>query len=452
MTPSNHPHIDPQSVDPHRADREGWRQAVGRAASAISALSGGAPHDNADLEHRFAAAAWSSIAEPGDLDAGELVATLGIVGAARVVLSQPSVERVRAALREVGDDGALATEPDRLSRAMARWAPRARLERVVGAVQTGLRTGARMIVSGDDDWPSGCDDLGPAAPHVLWVRGDRGTAVIGDATQRAARLGAIGAVAIVGSRAATPYGERVAIDLADGLVGHGSVIISGGAYGIDVAAHRAALANDAPTIAVLAGGADRLYPAGNAEVLRRIMTRGGAVVSELPCGQAPTRWRFLRRNRLIAAMSAATIVVEAGRRSGALNTAGHAAQLGRPLGAVPGPITSVTSAGCHRLVRDYDAVLVTSVDEAIELVRGFGPGPGDHPELDVFGDAAGGGDRLDGDVLRCFDALSVREWQTPGHVAARAGLGESAVRGALAALQMAGRAAERAGAWRRVSQ
>ena len=165
---------------------------------------------------------------------------------------------------------------------------------------------------------------GRRAPLALWIRGD---------ARHFGRLDR--SVALVGARAATGYGEHVAMESAAGLSDRGFVIVSGGAYGIDAAAHRAALASEGVTVAFLAGGVDRLYPAGNSELLRRIASEG-VLVAELPPGSAPTRWRFLMRNRLIAAAASATVVVEAGRRSGSLNTAGHAAQMGRPLGAVPG--------------------------------------------------------------------------------------------------------------------
>ncbi|MDF2576486.1 MAG: dprA, partial [Agromyces sp.] len=164
-------------------------------------------------------------------------------------------------------------------------------------------------------------------------------------------------IALVGARAATGYGEHVTMEASAGLVDRGFAIVSGGAYGIDGMAHRAALASRGVTVAFLAGGVDRFYPLGHEALLARIADTG-AVVSELPCGSAPTKWRFLQRNRLIAAAADATVVLEAGMRSGSLNTAGHAAALGRPLGAVPGPVTSPASAGCHRLLREFDAVCV----------------------------------------------------------------------------------------------
>ena len=163
---------------------------------------------------------------------------------------------------------------------------------------------------------------------------------------------------ITGARASTGYGEHVASELASDMSDGDKIVVSGGAYGIDNAAHRAVLAAGGDTIAVLASGADRSYPQGQKDLLDRV--RGvGLVVSELPPGTAPTKWRFLARNRLLAALSSATVVVEAGYRSGSLNVAGHADSLGRAVGAVPGPVTSVTSAGTHRLIRDGIAKIVT---------------------------------------------------------------------------------------------
>jgi len=156
------------------------------------------------------------------------------------------------------------------------------------------------------------------------------------------------------------------MEITAGLVERGHTIVSGAAYGIDGMAHRAALASAGRTVAYLAGGVDRFYPSGHDALLTRIVETG-AVVSELPCGSAPTKWRFLMRNRLIAASTKATLVVEAGWRSGSLNIAGRAVALGRPLGAVPGPVTSAASAGCHRLVRECGAIVVTNADEAAEL-------------------------------------------------------------------------------------
>ena len=157
------------------------------------------------------------------------------------------------------------------------------------------------------------------------------------------------------------------MDWAAELAASGVTIVSGAAYGIDGMAHRAALNAGGVTVAMLAGGVDRAYPAGHTELLARIAAHG-VVASEVPCGSAPTKWRFLQRNRSISALAQATVVVEAGWRSGSLNTAGHAAALGRPLGAVPGPITSTTSTGCHLLIQAGIARLITSADDLAPTV------------------------------------------------------------------------------------
>jgi DNA processing protein len=242
-------------------------------------------------------------------------------------------------------------------------------------------------------------------------------------------------VAIVGARASSGYGEHVAAEISGDLAATGAVIVSGGAYGIDGAAHRAALGVQGATVAFLAGGVDRAYPAGHQQLLRQIVNQG-AVVSELPCGAAPTKWRFLARNRLIAALGHATVVVEAGWRSGSLNTAGHAAALGRPLGAVPGPVTSATSAGCHRLLREYDALCVTSAAEVRELC-------GVSEAASVAQEAA------DPERIRLLDAMSARSRASVQELARRSGLAPDRVRALLGILQLEEEADHDDGGWRR---
>lgn len=178
-----------------------------------------------------------------------------------------------------------------------------------------------------------------------------------------------GEVAIVGARAATSYGEHVASELAGELADGGLSIVSGGAYGIDGAAHRGAIASQpGGTVAILVGGLDRPYPAGNAHLFERIVSGGGALVSELPPGSTPTRWRFMQRNRILAALAGATVVVEAGARSGSLDIAARAHAFGRSVGVVPGPITSAVSTGCHRLLRERMAAVVTNAEEVRQLL------------------------------------------------------------------------------------
>lgn len=285
----------------------------------------------------LARAIWTLIAEPQDEETGRLIE---LAGAERAL-----------ALTFGSDDHyegiALGTIRDRAL-------PRANASSLQRILQSSARFGVQLITPGHPAWPARLKDLGPRGPFALWVRGN------------SELLGAENQIAIVGARAATGYGEHVTMDIAAGLVNRGCTIVSGAAYGIDGMAHRAALASSGKTIAYLAGGVDRFYPSGHDALLTRI-TEEGAVVSELPVSSAPTKWRFLARNRLIAASTRATVVVEAGFRSGSLNTAAHAIALGRPVGAVPGPVTSAASAGCHRLLREFGAKLITDATDASEL-------------------------------------------------------------------------------------
>ncbi|WP_413319476.1 DNA-processing protein DprA [Agrococcus sp. 1P02AA] len=230
--------------------------------------------------------------------------------------------------------------------------------------------------------------------------------------------------------------------LASGLVDRGFAVVSGGAYGIDGTAHRATMAAGGITVAVLAGGLDRFYPAGHDELLRRIEATA-CVIAEAPSGIPPTRWRFLARNRLIAALASVTVVVEAGQRSGSINTAGHAAALGRPLGAVPGPVTSGASTGCHRLLREYDAVVVERAEHVVELVEG----------ARIEGAGVGGGalDAVHAEELRVLDALSTRAARGVDELAVRTGMAPRDVTAALALLELAGRAVERSSGWVRAA-
>lgn len=218
---------------------------------------------------------------------------------------------------------------------------------------------SRVIVPGDDEWPDALDEL-ERPPHCLWLRG---SGRLDELTERG--------VAVVGARGATAYGEHVASEIGFGLTAARAVVVSGAAYGIDGAAHRGALAAEGPTVAALACGIDRAYPLVHSQLLVDIAD-GGVVLTEAPPGTAPLRSRFLARNRMIAALSRGTVVVEAGLRSGSLNTARWAGELHRPVMAVPGPVTSASSAGAHELLRETDAVLVTGADDVLEQVGRMG--------------------------------------------------------------------------------
>jgi DNA processing protein len=382
--------------------------------------------DRDELERRFALAAWSGIVEPGDGTAGVVIATLGAPTALRIMLEHPAARDLTERLRERGAE----VRASVVEQAIERWMPRVASAAAVHAVRQAARAGARLLAPGDELWPAGVDDLGVHAPLVLWYRG----------TERAVRsLGE--SFALVGARAATGYGEHVTMEASAGLVDRGYAIVSGAAYGIDGMAHRAAIASHGQTVAFLAGGVDRFYPSGHDALLTR-MSECGAVISELPCGSPPTKWRFLQRNRLIAAASLATIVLEAGRRSGSLNTASHASTLGRPLGAVPGPVTSAASAGCHRLIREHGAVCVTNADEMAELA------PLDaSPALFSDPESPGAPGAATSDETRLFDALSPRSPRHATDIAARSGLSVDTVRSLLGALELDGRTAERERGW-----
>ena len=302
------------------------------------------------------------------------------------------------------------------------------------------RMDGRLITPDDDEWPllqfrafSGgdvCKRRNGHVPLVLWASGPLR---LDESSGRAA--------AIVGTRAATAYGEHVAAQLAAGLVERGVTVISGGAYGIDGAAHRAALACEGSTIAIVAGGIDNPYPSGHSALFYRIRQEG-LLVSEYPPGVAPGRLRFLTRNRLVAALSGASVVVEAGLRSGAANTASWARLLGRPVGAVPGPVTSAASAGCHVLLRDRDTVLIDRADQIVELVGRIGELASEqpHPVSPLDG--------LTPIEKQVYDALPGRGTHTVDEIAVLAALPSQQVLGPLTMLEMAGLVTSIDGCWR----
>lgn len=370
-------------------------------------------HERAD--RLFAHIVWSRISEPGDGMAGTLLAAVGASRALQLLEHTPSPKTLVATLADAGTEVGTRAAED----ALARWVPRLDRETSEKDISHAHRNGLRVLLPGDHCWPTGFTDLGLHAPIILWLRGD-------PTHLRAPSL------SVVGARAVTGYGTQVTTELVHGLVTAGLTIVSGAAYGVDAAAHRTALAAEAPTIAVLAGGVDRPYPRAHESLLNRISV-SGTVCTEMVPGSAPTKWRFLQRNRLIAALSHATLVTEAGVNSGSLNTAGHAAQLGRSIGAVPGPVTSAASAGCHKLIREYDATLITSVRDARELA-------GVNDELDFFGGAVPGAlERESSEHRRVCDALPLRGTRELADIARRAGLAPELTRGVLVELELLGR-------------
>ncbi len=354
--------------------------------------------------------AWAylaRVAEPPAAPVIDMIAALGVSEAAAAVRR-----------RKV---------PDEHREVLAITASRADTDQAQADLDTAERIGARLVTPADDEWPAwSLMALGQAdtaarggVPLALWVRGP-------------ARLDDIAAacVALVGSRAASSYGEHVTATVASGLCDNGFAVLSGGAFGIDGAAHRAALGSGGTTAAVMACGIDRDYPAAHAQLLREI-ARVGAVISEYPPGTTAAKHRFLTRNRLVAALGGATVVVEAGRRSGAANTAAWARKLGRPLGAVPGPVTSATSVGCHQMIADQLATLVVDAAAVIRLVRPDGEGV-------MTGGRARATDALSAEQKWVHDALPARGAVTIGEIAFSAGLELPAVRTALARLEVTG--------------
>jgi DNA processing protein len=289
--------------------------------------------------------------------------------------------------------------PETLLAATRRAVAAADPERDLAAIAA---LGGRLVCPGDAEWPESVDDLGGRRPLALWVRGP---VPLRDTTLRS--------VALVGSRAATPYGNHVAAELAVELGDRGWPTVSGGAYGIDAAAHRGSLAAGVATVAVLACGVDVSYPSGNRRLFDEIAGRG-LLVSEWPPGASPTRLRFLWRNRVIAALARGTVVVEMGHRSGARRTCTEAAALGRYVMAVPGPVTSAVSVGCHALLRAREAECVTSAREVLELVAPMGEDVPPEPES-----AASARDRVSNEAQRVLDALDPLEFLTPDQVAAQ---------------------------------
>lgn len=318
---------------------------------------------------------------------------------------------------------------------------------VDGLFGLAAEVGARLVVPGDPGWPAAAlapldrprgrrrGGVGGVAtalrPLGLWWRGP---ADPGRVLTRS--------VAMVGTRAPTSYGRTVAADLSAGVATEDFSVVSGGAFGIDAAAHRAVLGVGGCTIAVLAGGVDRLYPRGNDGMLRAV-AESGAVVSAQPPGTGVTRYRFLDRNRIIAALTSATVVVEAAARSGALSTAAWSAALDRPVGAVPGPVTSVASVGCHLLVRDRGAVLVGRTADVVELAGDMGE-TAPLPAGDMTS-----WDGLDDVTRRVLEALPTRGGVAPTEVAASSGVPPATTRAVLGRLLSTGAALRGPDGWRR---
>mgnify|MGYP000055697160 FL=1 len=336
---------------------------------------------------------------------------------------------------------------DKFGKALAtrrlRW--NRRMERTLNAeAHMAATCGAWLVTPADPLWPPQLNDLGPARPYGLWCRGD---------SRHLLDLASAPSVALVGSRDPSIYGTEATTHLAAELARRGYTVISGGAMGIDIAAHRAALTqqgSDLPTIAFMAGGLDRLYPAQNSDALNMIVDRG-LIMSEVSVGNTPTRWRFLERNRLIAALARHTIVVEARWRSGALNTARHAMEIGRTLWAVPGQINSPNSVGTNRLLRDGLAQTLTEAADILEYdaAAGFELGTEHESEWDRAASSSAL-DELTERQGRVWDDLSPRSYRGVDEIAAALGLSARDVMADLFHLGRCGLAESSGTSWRKV--
>jgi DNA processing protein len=366
---------------------------------------------------RLARVALNAISEPGDPRMARLVGSLG----AREVFDRLRSDVDLTGMRSEAAERLVATDPRRI-------------------LEDAAREGIRFLVPGDAEWPSRLTELQTVEPLNqlsgeplgLWVRGPLDLA----ATCRSS-------VAVVGSRSATTYGTDVARDLAAHVAGCGYSVVSGAAFGIDQAAHRGAIAGGGNTVAVLACGVDRAYPTAHRGLLDHI-AETGAILSELRPGCSPTRVRFLSRNRLIAALTGGTVVVEAAVRSGALNTASWATRLSRVLMGVPGPVTSAPSEGVHELIRDGRASLVTRGEHVLELVSPAG----DHLHTAPRG-ATTAWDLLDVVEQRVVEAVPLVHPAPVASVARTAGLSVPMVASTLGRLEKLGWVDGLGGSWRR---
>jgi len=360
-----------------------------------------------EQEDRAAWIALAHAAEPADASVARLVARLG---------ARETVDRIR------GGMSGLRHQEGLLAR-MAAQHPETAEDRA-------HRIGARIITPGDREWPTQVDALAPLAPFALWVLGAADL-----------RLLALRSVSIVGARACSMYGVEIARSWAAELGSLGWTVISGAALGIDAAAHHGALAADGVTIAVVAGGVDVPYPRAHAPLLTAIADQG-VVVSEVPLGERVRRQRFLSRNRVIAALARATVVVEAAERSGTAATARAAQSMARPVLAVPGPVTAPASLGCHRMIQGGEAQLAAGIEDvlvAVDLDAGLRY---EHSAID------GHGSQPDPIASRVRDAIPARGGITPDGLVCATGLPEADVSRALASLSDDGLLAYSLDGWR----
>lgn len=383
------------------------------------------------------------IAEPNDQTLGICTEFFGVVETALAIMerTQPGTTSLRSgALEEFlmtrSPDATSGLSARRLSNGLMRWSNRARTVDVSEVIRRSEKVGATILNRTSSLWPVQLSSLGYGQPHCLWLRGN---------AELACESGQ--GISVVGSRSASPYGEYATTMVAETAVGDDRVVVSGGAFGIDALAHRSALRGRGNTVAVFAGGIDRLYPSGNTQLLKAIPDNDGALISEVPPGALPMKSRFLARNRIIAALTTATVVVEAAWRSGSLSTAHHALEIGRFVGAVPGPITSAQSAGCHRLMNEAQVVTVASPQDVRALYSQLDQvGASDDLSI-VPGQGSGGGAYASNrqvaasrsaEQVQVLDALNSRRPASLDEIVLAAGMGVAQVIGLLGQLEREG--------------
>jgi len=300
-----------------------------------------------------AAGSIAMVTEPGDRMAGALTRSLGRLELVELMIDGLDTATVIAALKSAGELESCRQSFGDLEGTLAdsrqRWLPRLSKSRLEHLFSQSASLNLQLLTNEDTNWPAGLDDLQDSAPAMLFVEGN--PAALSKLSQ---------AVSIVGSRAASSYGLQVTSSLVRELAKVSRATVSGGALGIDAQVHRASIERELPTLAVMAGGMDRKYPSANFKLFKQVLANG-ALISEMPPGVAPTRWRFLQRNRLIAALTPTTVVVEAGIRSGSIRTANNALELSRELYAIPGPVLSGTSFGTNSLIADNKAQILSDL-------------------------------------------------------------------------------------------
>ncbi|WP_170184272.1 DNA-processing protein DprA [Glutamicibacter uratoxydans] len=368
--------------------------------------------------HTLLMAQLNQLIEPNDVTAGALLELMSPQELLSLIQRRDHYPQGLAGqLAELTGQRPTPGSAQDLKVSLSRWRKRIDFANAEAALETIQRCGGGLLTDQDPQWPIQLNDLGFGRPLCLWWR-----------ASNPAHLGSVSSqnsVSMVGSRDASDYGSQVTYELGRALGGRGFCIVSGGAYGIDAVAHRAGLSHDPweyplpPTITIVAGGADRLYPAGNHSLLQQVIANG-VLYSEVPAGTSPTRFRFLNRNRLIAAFSRLTIITEARFRSGALNTASHAVELGRDVAAVPGSVFSPNSAGTHKLIRSGSAELISSPAD-VEQLLGVAP-EGQLPIAAAADPRQYPTDGLPSEAALVFDVLSFRNQLSVDEVCARSGL------------------------------